>query len=108
MGNEAKCVARVDGKRDEGKALLETSELIFHGAECLVKIVFSDIKIVTASNGELRIKTKDREFSFAVGAAAEKWREKIRHPKTRVEKLGVKAGLRVAVVGDIGKEFAKE
>lgn len=108
MGNEAKCVARIDGKRVEGKALLETGELIFRGAECRVKITFGEMKGVVAADGELRIKTKDREFAFAVGAAAEKWREKILHPKTRVEKLGVRAGLRVAMIGDVEKEFAKE
>jgi hypothetical protein len=108
MGNEAKCVARIDGKKAEGKALLETGELIFRGAECRVKIVFADIRSVAAADGELRIKSKDGAFAFAVGAAAETWRDKILHPKTRVEKLGVKAGLRVAVVGDVQKEFAKE
>jgi hypothetical protein len=108
MGNEVKCVARIDGKKDEGKALLETSELIFRGAECRVKITFAEMKSVTAENDELRIKTKGGEFAFAVGAVAEKWREKILHPKTRVEKLGVKAGMRVAVLGDAEAEFVKE
>jgi hypothetical protein len=108
MGNEAKCVARIEGKKDEGEALLETSELIFRGAECRVKIVFNEIRSVTAVDGELRIKAKGGEFAFQVGAAAEKWRGKILHPKTRVEKLGVKAGMRVAVVGDRDPAFAKE
>jgi len=109
MGNEAKCVARIDGKKVEGKALLETCQLIFRGAACRVKIVFGEMKGVTAAGGELRIRTKDGEFAFAVGAtAAEKWRTKILHPKTRVEKLGVKAGLRVAVIGDVEREFAEE
>lgn len=108
MGNEVKCVARIDGKKDEGKALLETSELIFRGAERRVKIVFSDIRSVTAADGELRIKAKSGEFAFAVGAAAEKWQEKILHPKTRVEKLGVKAGMRIATVGDVETGFSKE
>jgi len=108
MGNEARCVARIDGQKFEGKALLETGELIFRGAECRVKITFGEIKGVTATDGELRIRTKDREFAFAVGTAAEKWREKILHPRTRMEKLGVKAGLRVVVIGDVEKEFAKE
>jgi len=108
MGNEVKCVARIDGRKDEGKALLETSELIFRGAECRVKIVFSDIKNVTAAGGELRIKTKDGAFVFAVGSPAGKWREKILHPKTRVEKLGVKAGMLVTVLGEVDAAFAKE
>jgi hypothetical protein len=51
----------------EGKALLETGELIFRGAECRVKITFGEMQGVTAAGGELRIKTKDREFAFAVG-----------------------------------------
>jgi hypothetical protein len=108
MGNEAKCVARIDGKRVEGRALLETSELIFRGAECRMKITFGEVRSVTASDGELRIKTKDRAFVFLVGAAAEKWREKILHPKTRVEKLGVQAGMRVALLGDMETGFTRE
>jgi hypothetical protein len=109
MGNEVKCVARIDGKKDQGKALLETSEVIFRGAECRVKIAFAEMKSVAAEDGELRIKTTGGEFRFAVGlAAAEKWREKILHPKTRAEKLGVKAGMRVAVVGDREAALAKE
>jgi len=108
MGNQAKCVARIGGKKVKGEALLETGELIFRGAECRVKIMFTEMKRVTAADGELRIETKDGAFAFAVGAAAAKWREKILHPKTRAEKLGVKAGLRVAVVGDVEKQFAKE
>jgi hypothetical protein len=108
MGNEAKCVARIDGKRVEGKALLEASELIFRGAECCVKIRFDEVRRVTASDGELRIKTKDGAFVFRVGAAAEKWQEKILHPKTRIEKLGVQAGMRVALLGDVETGFARE
>jgi len=108
MGNEAKCVARIDGRKVEGQALLETSELFFRAAECRLKITFGEMRSVTAADGELRIKTKDGMFAFAIGAAAEKWREKILHPKTRVEKLGVKAGLRVALAGDVEKEFLKE
>jgi hypothetical protein len=108
MGNEVKCVARIDGRKDEGKALLETSELIFRGAECRVKIVFGDIQNVTAAGGELRIKTKDGTFVFAVGSPAGKWREAILHPKTRVEKLGVKAGMLVTALGEVDAAFAKE
>jgi len=108
MGNEATCVARIDGKKVEGKAWLETSELIFRGAQCRVKITFAEMKAVAAKEGELRIKTKDGMFAFAVGAAAERWREKILHPKARVEKLGVKAGMRVEMMGEPDAGFAKE
>lgn len=108
MGDEAKCIARIGGKRLVGKALLETSELIFRGPEQRLKIQFVDMKNVTAADGELRVKTKDGEFVFQVGSAAEKWREKILHPKTRIEKLGVKPGMRVALVGDAETTFVAE
>jgi hypothetical protein len=108
MGNEAKCVVRMDGKRHEGKALLETSELIFRSAECLVKIRFDEVRGVTAADGELRVKTKDGVNVFKVGSIAEKWREKILHPKTRAEKLGIKAGMKVFSVGDLDSGFLSE
>ena len=107
MGKEVKCAARLRGKKDEGKALLETSELIFRGAE-RVKITFAEIKNVAAEDGVLRIKTESGEFAFAIGAAAAKWREKILHPKSRAEKLGVKAGSKVAVLGEMEPAFAAE
>src|SRR5215475_7143884 len=108
MGNELNCVARIGGKTDRGRALLETSELIFRGAECRVKIRFAEMKGVETQDGELRIKTKDGVYGFALGRAAEKWREKILHPKTRIEKLGVRAGMGVQVMGEPDAEFAEE
>lgn len=108
MGNEMKCVARIDGQKYEGKALLETSELIFRGPESRVRIAFAEIKSVAAEDGELRIQTRDRALAFAVGAAAETWRKKILHPRSRMEKLGVKEGSAVAVLGDAEASFAAE
>ena len=108
MGNEAKCVARIDGKRHQGKALLETSELIFRGAECRLKIVFAEMRGVTAGEGELRVQTRDGTTVFELGEVAQKWRDKILYPKTRIEKLGVKAGTRVALLGDAEPGFVAE
>jgi hypothetical protein len=102
MGNEANCSVIVGKRRVQGKALLETSELVFRGAEdgFRLKIAFSSVKAATVVAGELRLQTADGLAVFEVGAAAEKWCDKILHPKTRMEKLGVKAGATVALVGD--------
>lgn len=109
MGNEAKCILRVGRNRYEGKALLETSELLFRGAEYRVKVAFSQIRSVTAKEGSLQVETKDETLTFdGLAANAEKWREKILHPKTRIEKLGVKAGTRVTVTGELDALFFKE
>jgi hypothetical protein len=108
MGNEANCAVRISGKRRRGKALLETAELVFRGAEFRLRIAFGEIRGVTAGNGELRVKTKDGLAVFELGTAAEKWREKILHPKSRAEKLGIQAGLGVFVSGELDEEFRRE
>ncbi len=108
MGNEIKCAMRIGKKRSVGKVLLETSEIIFRG-DTPLKIPFAKMKSVQALNGDLLVRVGDELLAFEVGEkAAAKWREKILHPKSRVEKLGVKAGARVSLIGDFPKDFLQE
>lgn len=110
MGNELKCRVRSGKQESDGKALLETSEIIFHG-DFRLKIPFAAIQSAKAVNGELQLRTAEGLIVFEVGAGrAEKWCEKILHPRSRIEKLGVKAGARLALIG-FGKgdeEFLEE
>ena len=108
MGKVVKGAVRAGKERYEGKVLLETNEIIFRGADYRLKITFGDVREVTAANGELRVETKDGVKIFELGAAAEKWCEKILHPKTRAQKLGVKTGTRVRLVGEFDLDFVKE
>ena len=108
MGNEVKGTLHTGKERHTGRILLETSELIFRGADYRQKVTFSKMIEVQANDGQLRVKTRDSVFIFEIGAAAEKWREKILHPKTRVEKLGLKAGVRVRLLGQFETDFLKE
>src|SRR6266852_2997626 len=110
MGQELVCTLRYGKQRSEGKALLETSELIFRGAEdgFRLKIVFSNIKSAKAVDGELRLQTAEGLAVFELGPAAEKWCEKILHPKSRIEKLGVKPGAKVSLVGGLDAGFLAE
>jgi hypothetical protein len=108
MGNERKGAVRAGKERHEGKILLETSELIFRGTDYRLKIAFSEMRGLQAANGELRVATNDGVLTFEVGTAAEKWREKILHPKSRAEKLGVKQGTRVHLLGKFESDFVKE
>ena len=112
MGNEANCGVRVGRRQVRGKALLETSELVIRGAQdgFRLKIAFSSIKDAKAVDGELRLQTVDGLVTLELGAAAEKWCEKILHPKSRIEKLGVKAGTTVGLIGDFNfdVEFVTE
>jgi len=107
MGNEATCKVHFDKQQSEGKALLETSEILFRG-EFRLKIPFSAVKSAKVVDGELRLQTAEGLAVFHLGAAAEKWREKILHPKSRIEKLGVKRGARVSLLGEFDPEFLRE
>jgi hypothetical protein len=107
MGNEIKCRARFGKQVSEGRALLETSEIVFRG-QFRLKIVFPEIQTLEAVDGELRVRTAEGLAVFEIGEAAEKWREKILHPKTRLEKLGVKVGIKVTLIGKFDGEFLRE
>jgi hypothetical protein len=107
MGNELKCLVHFGKQRGEGRALLETSEIIFRG-DFRLKILFSAIKSVKAVDGELRVQTPDGLAVFQLGPAAEKWCDKILHPKSRIEKLGVKPNAKVSLLGKFDPEFLRE
>ncbi len=108
MGNEVKGTVRAGKERHQGKILLETSEIIFRGAEFRLKIPFKEMSDVSASKGELLVKTKNGTTVFEVGSPAEKWREKILHPKTRPQKLGVKPRTRIGLAGEFDADFLQE
>jgi hypothetical protein len=107
MGNELQCRVRFGKQESEGKALLETSEILFRG-DFRLKIPFSTIQSARAVGGELRLQTAEGLAVFQLGAAAQKWCEKILHPKSRIEKLGVKAGAKVSLLGEFEAEFLRE
>lgn len=97
MGAEARVTVTYGGQTSEGKALLETSELIFRG-EFRLKIPFRDITSIDARGGDLRIDSGAGTAVFALGAKAEQWAQKIRNPKSLIDKLGVKPEHRVVVL----------
>jgi hypothetical protein len=107
MGNELSCSVRFGKRESEGKVLLETSEILFRG-EFRLKIPFSMIKSAKAADGELHLQTPDGLAVFRLGPAAEKWRDKILHPKSRIEKLGVKSEAKISLLGKFEPEFLRE
>jgi len=66
------------------------------------------MKSVKAVDGELRVQSPGGAIVFEVGPQAEKWAQKILHPKSRMEKLGVKKGAKVTVIGKLEAEFEAE
>ncbi len=110
MGNEANCVARFGKQKARGKALLETSELIFRSEDgaMRLKFTFAEIKSAVAADGELRLEVPEGAAIFELGANAAKWCEKILQPKTRLEKLGIKPHAAVSLVGNFAADFLAE
>jgi hypothetical protein len=104
MGQEVVCTAQWGGKSVRGKALLETTEILFRGEERL-KIPFSSIRGMEVEGGELRLKTDEGLVIFELGERAGTWRQKIANPKSVMEKLGVKVGEPVALFGKLDGEF---
>ncbi|HXN23675.1 MAG TPA: hypothetical protein VOA41_13125 [Candidatus Dormibacteraeota bacterium] len=101
MGSEAACTVRWGGKRAKGQAFLETEELLFRagGGAFRLRIPFRAITSSKACAGELQIASPEGKSVFVLGGLAEKWAQKILHPKSLVDKLGVKVGALVHLVG---------
>ena len=98
MGQEAVCRIVVDGEMVEGKALLETDEVILRGPKRM-RIPLADIASVEAHDGRLVISSNGHSIVLEIGRQAERWAERIRNPPSLLDKLGVAPGARVAVVG---------
>lgn len=62
-------------------------------------IPFTEITAVGSRAGTLRVTFPRGVAAFQLGPAAERWAERIRSPKSLIEKLGIKPGARVAVLG---------
>jgi len=107
MGRELQCKVRSGGKQSVGKALLETSEIVFRG-EPRLKIALASLKSVVAKNGELHLKWPDNSAVFELGEQAEKWAHVILHPKSVAEKLGVKPGSRISLFRLPSPELLKD
>src|ERR1700759_224225 len=107
MGNEARCAIRFDGESHEGNALLETEEVILRIGRRVV-VPFRALTRIEAHDGEFHLAWAGHEAVIALGASAEKWAEKIRNPKSRLDKIGVKAGQRISVIGVDDPDLAGE
>ena len=107
VGKEARCRGTWNGAASEGKALLETDHVLFRGNE-RIRIELRDIKKAAASDGTLTIAAKTGTLVLHLGADADKWAHAIANPKGRIEKLGVKKGMRVSALGVTDAPFADE
>jgi hypothetical protein len=105
MGLEVVCTVRFGEQVSEGKALLETAELIFRG-DFRLRIPFRDISSLNAEDGGLAVGFSNGLATFELGdKTAATWMGKIRNPRGLMEKLGVKQGQVTLVLGVEDAEF---
>jgi hypothetical protein len=105
VGKDAQVRAAFSDGADEGRLQFEASKLLFRGA---TRRVFQgeDLKGVRAEAGDLVLADGSR---FALGdRAAASWARAILNPKGRLDKLGVKPGMRIAVLGVADDALARE
>jgi hypothetical protein len=107
MGQEIKCRVEFGKDKSEGKALLESTEVLFRG-DFRLKIPFQSITALDAAGGKLKIGFAEGSAIFHLGAAAEKWATKIRNPPSRLDKLGVKPGTKVQLINKHDPDFRQE
>jgi hypothetical protein len=106
MGKDASAIAATfaDGA-DSGRLQYEPPKLIFRGK---ARRVFEGeaLKGVSADGADLVLADGSR-FSLGEKQAAS-WADAILNPKGRLDKIGVKAGMRAAIMGVADATFSKE
>jgi hypothetical protein len=104
VGQSVRCLASFEGQSAEGTAELETDELRFRGAFRL-NVPLREVRTAVALDGRLEVTFGAGTATFDLGPKAASWADKILHPPSLLDKLGVRAGQRVGLVGLADKDF---
>lgn len=104
MGQEAKCIARYKGQSGPGTALLESDGILYRGAFRLF-IPVADLKSAKAENGLLEATVGGQVAQLELGSVASDWLHRVLNPKSLLDKLGIKSGLEISVVGEFDSAF---
>lgn len=107
MGREAETTITIGKRSFRAKVLLESEEVVIRGPDRR-KLPFRSIKNASQKDGALTLETETERIVIALGADAPKWLDKIKNPKGRIEKLGVKPGMCVGIVGEADADFLAE
>lgn len=99
MGQEASVTARWGHQQGTGKVMLEGDHLLFRG-DFRVKLMLADLTGAEVTDDALVLTGPDGSLSLDLGAdKAADWLQRIRNPKTVLDKLGIKPGHRVQLTG---------
>lgn len=105
MGKEADVTARFADGADQGRLQYEAPRLVFRGAQ---RRVYEGGSLVDVrADGADLVLADGARFTLGEGRAAA-WAQAIRSPKSRLDKIGVKPGMRVGVIGVADPAFSDE
>jgi Protein of unknown function (DUF3052) len=109
MGLETQCTLERDRRKVVGRALLESDHIAFRGRTQSARFFLSDVTRVEVDGDVLVLTHPDgpARLHLREGMAAT-WMAKIRNPRSLLDKLGVREGMRVAVVGVDDEEFLRQ
>ena len=107
MGYDASCRLTFGDRTEHGTAYLEHNQIVFRGPNRLV-VPLKDVTDARAEDGTLHVAFAGKRAAFAIGAAAARWAKRITNPPSRLDKLGVKPGMRIALVGVRDRAFEQE
>jgi hypothetical protein len=108
MGREGMGAVRVGEAAGKAKVLLETEELIFRG-EVKGKVPFRALTAIEPGPDGLRLVWPDGEATVDLSEReAARWADRITHPPSLLDKLGVKDGTTIAVLEVDDEAFAAE
>lgn len=99
MGRELLTKVTVDGARRERVRVHLDSRTLHIGGRPSLAVALSAVQALDVRGSELRLATPNGIFEIELGDQAAAWAAKIRSPPSRSQKLGLAAGLRVALVG---------
>ncbi|MCC6537778.1 MAG: DUF3052 family protein [Bryobacterales bacterium] len=111
MGLEARCVGRRGAASGEGRLQWEGDRLLFRSEAWRGDWRAAEWMAVAAEGDELVVRfgpgKPTAHFALGSAALAAKWADKILHPPTLLDKLGIsKDGeLRIALRGEFGADF---
>lgn len=108
MGSEASCKATFKKRTVAIKARLESEALEIRGPNLKLSIPFKKMKKVAVRGGALAIAFAGGPVSLELGPAAAKWADKIVHPPSRLDKLGVKPEWKACAIGLNEPSFLEE
>lgn len=99
MGRELLTRVTIDGARRERVRVHLDSRTLQIGGRPSLAVALSGVQALDVRGSELRLATPDGIFEIELGDQAAAWAAKIRSPPSRAQKLGLAAGLRVALIG---------